>query len=365
MTQTTSGISFIGPSNNSNNSNNIGPDKIGPDKIGSDNTGHPNNISVNNIDSQATVQKLLEHPDLWQAGQLAESEPTHSSGFAELDANLPGQGWPQAGLAEFLLNGSGLGELQLLVPLLKQLSQEQERWIAWVNPPHVPYAPAMVQHGIALDKILMIHPKKRATENAKRSLSDPHKDALWALECAAKSGTCSVVLAWLDERRLTLKDTRRLQLAAKTGNTFVCLFRPESACQQASMAQLRIRLRAGKRNDISAGKRNDMSASEHNNKNANEQNNTDIGIQVGSQVTVSIEKRRRGWPLESVPLNFEHRPYQVRKQQAHINEQLSLWQRLQAKQLATVGKTVLDESGAQASTHHAKPKQDSQLTIVH
>lgn len=228
---------------------------------------------------QEPLEALLKHPDLWQAGQLAPLEPTLSSGFASLDENLPGNGWPQAGLAEFMLSTQGLGELQLLVPLLKRLSEE-DRWIAWVNPPFLPYAPALAEQGIDLNKILLIHPKN-------------HKDALWAMECASKSGTCSLVLGWLDEKQTTTKDTRRLQLAAKTGNTFSCLFRPEAAAQQASMAELRISLKP-------------IADSEN-------------------RVTVAIEKRRRGWPVNDLPLDFTHAPYTATRQQDRVDEQLDLW----------------------------------------
>lgn len=229
--------------------------------------------------AQEPLAALLKHPDLWQAGQLAPLEPTLSSGFASLDENLPGNGWPQAGLAEFMLSTQGLGELQLLIPLLKRLSEE-ERWIAWVNPPFLPYAPALAEQGIDLNKILLIHPKN-------------HKDALWAMECASKSGTCSIVLGWLDEKQTTAKDTRRLQLAAKAGNTFSCLFRPEEAAEQASMAELRISLKPV----------------------ANSEN----------RVRVAIEKRRRGWPVKDLPLDFTHAPYAAPKQQAVVAEQLGLW----------------------------------------
>lgn len=237
------------------------------------------------VQAQEPLEALLKHPDLWQAGQLAPLEPTLSSGFASLDENLPGNGWPQAGLAEFMLSTQGLGELQLLIPLLKRLSEE-DRWIAWVNPPFLPYAPALAEQGIDLNKILLIHPKN-------------HKDALWAMECASKSGTCSIVLGWLDEKQTTAKDTRRLQLAAKAGNTFSCLFRPEEAAQQASMAELRISLKPVVNTD-----------------------NTDNN---DNRVTVTIEKRRRGWPVSDLPLDFTHAPYAATKQKAGVDKQLDLW----------------------------------------
>ena len=40
------------------------------------------------------------------------------SGYAALDAALPGGGWPEAALVEVLLAADGLGELSLLLPTL-------------------------------------------------------------------------------------------------------------------------------------------------------------------------------------------------------------------------------------------------------
>ncbi len=222
------------------------------------------------------IQDLLQHPDLWRAGQLraVQAIATTPSGFAALDAHLPGNGWPEAGLMEFMLATSGIGELKLLAPALQHLSR-QARWIAWINPPFIPYAPALSALGIDISKILLIHPKS-------------HEDALWALERASKSGTCSVALAWLDERRLRLKDTRRLQLAAKQGGTLGCLFRPAEASEQASMAELRLGL----------------------------------APTAPDELAISIVKRRGGWPLAGIKVPVAH---EVKTQD--VQERLASWRR--------------------------------------
>jgi len=180
-----------------------------------------------------TPANLLAHPQLWRAGQLQQRTAAQGlvSGYPTLDAQLPGGGWPRAGLAEVLHAQPGLGELRLLAPMLADLSQDENRWIAWVNPPAIPYAPALGRFGIRSDRLLMIHPKN-------------HADALWAAEQAARSGTCSAVLVWLNEGRLKNADTRRLQVAAKQGSSLTCLFRPTRAAQHASAAELRLKLHA-------------------------------------------------------------------------------------------------------------------------
>lgn len=223
--------------------------------------------------STSRIKKLLHHPHLWRAGQLAQPPDTLSSGFATLDEHLPGCGWPRAGLAEFLLNTTGVGELRLLAPLMRELTRSEHRWIAWINPPFIPYAPALEALGIDVSRILLIHPKT-------------HPEALWALERASRSGTCSMTLAWLDERQLHLKDTRRLQLAARQGRTLTCLFRPSEAAATNSMAELRLQMTPD---------------------------------EPGS-VALDICKRRGGWPVSGIRLQIseQRRPQEIR-------EQLSLW----------------------------------------
>ncbi len=224
---------------------------------------------------------LLHHPQLWRAGQLEYAPDTLSSGYAALDEHLAGGGWPRNGLAELLIATAGVGELRLLVPLIRALSRDETRWVAWINPPFVPYAPALTACGVDVRKILLIHPRT-------------HQQALWALERATRSGTCSLALAWLEERQLQLKDTRRLQLAARQGGTLTCLFRPREAAATNSMAELRLEVSPD-------GTAHDA-------------------------IVVHIRKRRGGWPVSGIRLELEHKPGP-----ADIREQLSLWRDLRRR----------------------------------
>lgn len=225
----------------------------------------------------STVQALLSHPGLWRAARIEPNAEAISTGYPELDPLLADRGWPKAGLVELLAAHVGIGELRLLAPALATLSVQEQRWIAWVNPPHIPYAPALVALGIDIDKVLLVHPKT-------------NEDALWAVEQALKSGTCSAVLAWLDETKLVGKDVRRLKLAARRGSTFAVLFRPQSAAQRQSMAELRIRLHPASTLD---------------------------------GLCVEILKRRGGWPTERLALELLHRT--ARTSRLELREQLTLW----------------------------------------
>ena len=173
-----------------------------------------------------SLEKLLQRAVVWRGGTLPAAGKRIPTGFAELDALFPGGGWPAGALTEFLIPGEGVGVLNLVMPALARLSQEK-RWIAWVAPPHIPYAPALAAAGVDLSHVLLIRPRAAS-------------DGLWAVEQTLRSGTCAAVLAWPvvgDDKVL-----RRLQLAAEAGNAWGLLFRPEHMARQSSPAALRLRV---------------------------------------------------------------------------------------------------------------------------
>ena len=174
------------------------------------------------------LDELLQKPGIWRAGEtIKDTGLDHvATGFAELDAILPGGGWPAGALTEMLHDQSGIGELRVLIPALARLSQAG-RWIALIAPPHIPYAPALAAHGVNLSRILLVHPRK-------------DKDALWALEQALRSGTCAAVIAW--PGKVDNQGLRRLQLAAERGRAWGVLFRQAREAETASPAHLRFHL---------------------------------------------------------------------------------------------------------------------------
>jgi cell division inhibitor SulA/protein ImuA len=180
--------------------------------------------SLDDILADARVWRLKDA----SAGlRSSSSRPVWPTGRRELDARLPGGGWPAASLVEVLLGTTGLGEVQLFLPALAESQHRtgEVPWIVWIAPPHEPYAPALAQQGIELSRLLIVRPAS-ATE------------ALWAAEQALSSGVCAVVLLWLqgtDDRWL-----RRLKLAAEAGGALGVLFRPERHRFESSPASLRL-----------------------------------------------------------------------------------------------------------------------------
>ncbi|MGH8295321.1 MAG: translesion DNA synthesis-associated protein ImuA [Steroidobacteraceae bacterium] len=172
---------------------------------------------------------LLEHPAIWR-GRSAARMRTLPTGFPALDEGLPGGGWPRAGLIEILPGCFGAGELPLLLPALAAVTRRPEaRWCAWMAPPLQPFAPALAQRGVALERVLVVRPQRKDAGG---------KSALWAFEQTLRSGACDVVLAWL--RSASPRQIRRLHLAAERGATLGVLFRPREAARDSSPAALRI-----------------------------------------------------------------------------------------------------------------------------
>lgn len=211
-----------------------------------------------------SAQTALEAPwqsgieGLWRAKELPRQQIADAgigTGFPALDEALADHGWPSAGLVELLSEDYGIGELRLLSPALATLSSTDDRCIAWVNPPHLPYAPALREVGIDTARILVVH-------------TNDHAETLWAFEQSSKSGACSAVLGWFTDPKLRFTEVRRLQFAAKQGRTWANLFRPVYAAREASSAELRLRLEP---------------LSE-------------------DRLNVDIVKRRGGWPLPGIEL---------------------------------------------------------------
>jgi len=169
------------------------------------------------------LDAVLNHPAVWRGGECARAAPGVSTGHAELDAYLPGGGWPTGAITEIYAERPGVGEVQLVMPAAARMTQEG-RWVTLIAPLHVPYAPALADHGLRLERLLLVETLKT-------------EDNLWACEQALRASSTGAVLLWQDhvhERAL-----RRLQLAAESGSTSLFLFRSAHVAP-ASPAALRL-----------------------------------------------------------------------------------------------------------------------------
>ena len=186
---------------------------------------------------------LALHPALWHAHQLARpGGSVRPSRFAELDAVLPGGGWPTQALTELLLPHAGVGELRLLAPVLGAL-QGRQRGVMWFDPPAAPCAWTLTALGLDLQQLVIVRSRQatlgRVQGAARAKL--PAADILWALEQALKSGHLGAAVAWLPTR-LPADALRRLQLAAQAHDGPVFLLRDAQERQRPSAAPLRLLL---------------------------------------------------------------------------------------------------------------------------
>jgi hypothetical protein len=191
----------------------------------------------------AGLQQLAH---LWRADEIAPAagrDATVASGFAALDAELPGGGWPQGQLVELLLDAPGIGELSLLAPALARCTQDA-RACVWVLPceraastalPTLPYPPALAAAGVDLARALFVQP-------------ETPREAFWAIEQSLRAAHLGALLAWLppttSSREGEFRALRRLQLLAGRQQALVFLLRDARALHAPSPAALRLQLAA-------------------------------------------------------------------------------------------------------------------------
>jgi protein ImuA len=176
------------------------------------------------------LEQLLQRNVLWHGASVGAGVDAVASGFARLDAELPGGGWPRAGLIELLADAQGIGELALLLPAFARFTGEGKR-VIWVGLPYLPYAPALAAAGLDPVNLLLVRPASR-------------REALWATEQALRSGSCHALAAWLPKVRYP--ELQRLAVAAQASRAVACLFRPLAAACESSPACLRLALAPGR-----------------------------------------------------------------------------------------------------------------------
>jgi cell division inhibitor SulA/protein ImuA len=177
----------------------------------------------------AALVDVLARGDVWRGDVLARlPDSAVPTGYAELDAELPGGGWPRGNLTEILVDRSGLGEMSLLLPALASLSAAGG-WLALVAPPWLPHAPTWAAAGLALERLVVVKAGRHAA---------------WCCEQLLACGGFAGVLAW-PEAAIDARALRRLQVAAEGRPTLACLWRPAAQAATPSPAPLRVLLAAG------------------------------------------------------------------------------------------------------------------------
>ena len=169
----------------------------------------------------ALEELIRGNPHLWRGQKNAysadSSDQFTDTGFTGLNGLLPNGGWPRKSMTEIVVPDWGHGELQILLPLLRHV-QSLEKQIAFIAPPFIPYAPALEQSGLNLDRLIVI------------DSGLPAKDIWWVAEKIQRHPDCGVVLLWPDQNSgsgfaSADRQLRKLQVAADAANNFGFTFR--------------------------------------------------------------------------------------------------------------------------------------------
>jgi protein ImuA len=166
----------------------------------------------------------LEHA-VWRGTELGQHDTrVVASGWAALDAELPGGGWPCQALAEVLTPQPATVEWRLLAPALGRVVADG-RQVVVIGPPRQPFLPGLVHAGLDERQFVWVQAEAPA-------------ERLWATEQFIKAGAAGGVVAWLPQARQ--EQLRRLQVCAQGNDGLVFLCRPEAARHEASAAPLRV-----------------------------------------------------------------------------------------------------------------------------
>ena len=92
-------------------------------------------------------------------------------------------GFPVNALTELFIPHAGIGEVRMLLPALASL--KHVTWVLPCDSEAAPYAPALADAGLDLDRQLF-------------SIPSTPEEAFWCAEQAAASGETSAVVVWLN-----------------------------------------------------------------------------------------------------------------------------------------------------------------------
>lgn len=177
--------------------------------------------------------RALDLPDdiaavLWRGDELGTPcGSVVATGFAALDRELPGGGWPVGCATELLQPQYSLAEAQLLLPSVSSLSGA-DRQVLVIGAPHPPFLAGWRAWGVSEAHVLVVQPHTPA-------------EALWVTEQAVRADGIGAVMAWLPHARPD--QVRRLQACASGSDFPVFLMRPQDAALQSSAAPLRVQAR--------------------------------------------------------------------------------------------------------------------------
>jgi protein ImuA len=180
-------------------------------------------------------------PHVWRAPELAHAlEKVVGTGHPNLDAQLPGGGWPIGSLIEILQDTPGRHAWQLLLAALALAAQQEAGPVVLVNAPHVPFGPSLAAQGLSPARLLRVEAAKPQA-------------CLWAAEQALRCADVVAVAAWLP--RAKAAELRRLHLAAAQHDKLLFVFRETNMRGESSPARVRLEIAEGEQLSVRILKR--------------------------------------------------------------------------------------------------------------
>jgi protein ImuA len=169
--------------------------------------------------------------DVWRADAVDQAVAhTIDTGYAALNAVLPGGGWPQGALVEVVQPQAGQHEWGLVAPALARLqAAEPGKLLVLAGAPCQPFGAALAARELDMRRLLCVQPAR-----------GDGPSLLWSTREALQCADVAAVLAWLPDARSA--HLRRLQIAAHAHNTLLFVFRTPRAQAESSPAPLRLLL---------------------------------------------------------------------------------------------------------------------------
>ncbi|XOZ33931.1 cell division inhibitor SulA [Halomonadaceae bacterium KBTZ08] len=122
----------------------------------------------------------------------------------------------EANVTEIILPEEQVENFQLLLPMLTQLNQE-ERWLAWIDPPAGLVSKWQQHHGIVQHQLLIL---RSSAQHSAEDLADK----------ALSAGTCHAVVLWTSG--LGRPGYNRLETASVRGHSHGVILRQRQPCRQ-------------------------------------------------------------------------------------------------------------------------------------
>lgn len=170
---------------------------------------------------------------VWRADDWQHARsPAQPTGYAALDAQLPGGGWPAACMVQLLQAEHAHAEWALLLPGLAALMARQTGQVVLVAPPYMPLSSSLQAGGIAAQRLCCV-----AAQAAPDVLS-----RAWAAEQALRCRDVLAVLVWLPQAPSAV--LRRLQWSAAQQGRWLWTWGRAKERSQASPAALRLQVSA-------------------------------------------------------------------------------------------------------------------------